>query len=296
VKMDRPNSAFATFLAVCFGALVLLGLAACCLLAIVAYRVQRDGFSALTVGGNDVRPALGFLAVLTASALAGLWSLRKQSIATRRLRQRIEELRLAPSSGLIGAADLVGVAGRVDLIDTAETVSFTYGLVDPRVAVSRGLLASLSDGELEAVLEHELYHVHQRDPLKVFVVRLLAPALFFLPVLRELRSRYVAGRELAADRRVLHRQGQRSLAGALYKVVGSPAWVQLTPAAAIGGGEALEARVHQLETGETPNAPRFSRIAIVASAGGALTLLGAFFVSTFAFGGPAALARLCGGS
>lgn len=294
--MNRPNSAFAAFLAVSFGAFVLLGLAACCLLGIIGYRLQQDGVSALTVAGNDVRPAVAFLAVVAAGALAGLWSLRKQWAATRRLHQRVEGLRLAPSPELAAAAAEVGLAGQVDLIDAAEPESFTYGLGERRVAVSRALVESLTDAELIAVLEHELYHVRNHDPLKVFVTRLLAPTLFFLPALRELRSSYVAGRELAADRRALRQQGARSLAGALYKVVGSPAWVQLTPAAAIGGGEALDARVHQLDTGEAPRAPRLSRFAIASSAGGVLALLSAFVVSTFAFGGPAALARLCSGS
>ncbi len=294
--MDRPTRAFAAFLTLCFAAFVLLGLGACVLLGIVGYRVQREGFAALTNGGNDVRPALAFLAVMAAGALMGTWCLRKQWIATRRLQRRIEEHRLAPSFRLLEVAERAGLSQRIDVVAGAEPFSFTHGLTNPHVAISGGLVESLSDAELEAVLEHERYHVLHRDPLKVFVTRLLAPTLFFLPALRDLRSRYVAARELAADRRALHKHGQRPLAGALYKVVGSPAWVQLTPAAAIGGEEGFEARVHQLETGAAPAAPRFSRVAILSSAAGATVLLGAFLASIVAFGGPSALARLCRGA
>lgn len=292
----RGNQAFAAFIALCAGTFVLIGMGACVLLGIVGYRVQRDGFGALTADGNDVRPALLFLAIVAAGTIAGLWSLRRQWHATRRLQVQVEEFRVAPSAKVVEAATRVGVAGRVDLVDTDEPFSFTHGLGRARIVVSRGLAESLTDGELAAVLEHERYHVRNFDPLKILITRLLAPMLFFVPALRELRARYVADRELAADRRALQRHGQRSLAGALYKVVGSPAWVQLSPAAALGGGDALEARVSQLETGEPPSRPRFSRPALVLSAVGGTVLLGAFSTSVFAFGGPSALARLCNGS
>jgi beta-lactamase regulating signal transducer with metallopeptidase domain len=294
--VGRGNRAFAAFIATCAATFVLVGMGACILLGIVGYRVQRDGFEALTARGSDVRPALVFLVILAAGSVAGLWSLRQQVRATRRLQARVEELRVAASTKLLDAATQVGVAGRIDMVEATEPLSFTHGLGAARIVVSRGLAESLSDEELIAVLEHERYHVRNLDPLKVFVTRLLTPMLFFLPALRELRSRYVADRELAADRRVLRRHGQRALAGALYKVVGSPMWVQLSPAAALGGGDALEARVRQLETGEPPKAPRFSRPAVVLSALGAAVLLMAFSASVFAFGGPSALARLCRGA
>jgi beta-lactamase regulating signal transducer with metallopeptidase domain len=293
--MDRGNRAFTAFLGLCLVAFVGIGVAACVLLCIVAYRVQRDGFATLTEDGNDVRPAVVFLAVIAAGTLAGLWSLRNQRRAARQLDARIEALRLTPPSRLIEAAKRVGMTHRVDLVHADESFSFTYGLAKPRVVLSRELFDSLTDEELDAVLEHELYHVRNFDPLKLLVARILAPTLFFVPVLRELRGRYVAGRELAADRRALRKTGHRPLAGAMYKVVGSPAWVQLTPAAAIGGGEALDARVTQLETGVGPPAPPLSRFTVLLSALGATALAGGFLVSLFAFGGPEALARLCGG-
>jgi hypothetical protein len=293
--IGRGNRAFAAFIGVCAVALLLIGMGACVLLAIVGYRVQQDGFAALTAGGNDVRPALVFLVIVAAGAVAGLCSLWRQWQATGLLQSRIEELQLPVPSRLAEIADSARVAGRVDLVDAAEPFSFTHGLGAARIVVSRGLAESLTDAELAAVIEHERYHVRHLDPLKVFVTRLLAPTLFFLPALRDLRGRYVADRELAADRRALRRHGTRPLAGALLKVVGSPVWAELTPAAAIGGDDALDARVSQLESGEPPPAPRWSRWSLATSAAGATVLLGVLATSVFAFGGPSALSRLCSG-
>jgi beta-lactamase regulating signal transducer with metallopeptidase domain len=162
------------------------------------------------------------------------------------------------------------------------------------VAVSRGLLTQTSHDELDAVLEHERYHVHNLDPLKVVLARGLPAMFFYLPLLQDLHLRYLAGRELAADRRAVEACGRRPLAGALFKVVRGPAWPELSTAAAIGGPELLDLRVAQLERGAEP------KLAPVTARGIALTALGiaaltASFAATIALsGGPSAVADATG--
>ena len=58
--------------------------------------------------------------------------------------------------------------------------AFAYGspLTGSRVAVTQGLLKSLNDGEVEAVLGHELGHLKHRDVQVMMVVSFL-PALFY---------------------------------------------------------------------------------------------------------------------
>jgi hypothetical protein len=89
---------------------------------------------------------------------------------------------------------------------------------------SPGLYKRASEPELEAVLEHERYHNHNLDPLKVTLARALPATFFYLALLRDLHPRYLAGRELAADRRAVPRCGKQSLAGALFTVVRGPQW------------------------------------------------------------------------
>jgi beta-lactamase regulating signal transducer with metallopeptidase domain len=121
------------------------------------------------------------------------------------------------------------------------------------------LLDAVSDAELRAVLVHERYHVRNLDPLKVVVARAVPAAFFFLPALRHLRGCYLAGRELAADRRAMQSCGRRPLAGALYKVARASAPLpSLAAAAAIGGSELLEVRLAQLEDGHEPPLPTIS--------------------------------------
>jgi beta-lactamase regulating signal transducer with metallopeptidase domain len=187
-----------------------------------------------------------------------------------------------------------GLGGRVVLVDAPESFSFVYGVLIPRVAVSRGLLEGVSGGELRAVLEHERYHVCNLDPLKVVLVRALSAALFYLPALDSLCARYVAGRELAADQRAVVACGRRPLAGALLKVVRGPEWSELDVAAPIGGPELLNVRVAQLETGAEPRLQTLSIARATISLLGVASFTATFLASVSSFGGPAAVYRATG--
>ncbi len=180
------------------------------------------------------------------------------------------------------------------LVDAADSFSFVYGAMTPRVTVSRGLLERATGEELRAVLEHERYHVRNIDPLKVAIVRVLSDALFFLPALGSLRARYLAGRELAADRRALARYGRHSLAGALLKVVRGPDWSKQASAAAISSPDLLDVRLIQLETGSEPKPEAPDAKSIVLSLGGMSLFAVVFLVSVSRLGGAAAVYHATG--
>src|SRR5207245_144559 len=145
----------------------------------------------------------------------GVWSLARQLRDSRRLARRVRALALPLPEAVAASARGVGLAGRVVLVDSPQQFSFAYGALTPRVAVSRGLVELASGEELAAVLVHERYHVRNLDPLKVLVARALPATFFYLPAFGGLRERYVAGRELAADRRAVAHYGRKPLAGAL---------------------------------------------------------------------------------
>jgi len=292
VRLDTGNRSFFGLLGIAFGAYVLVGMAACVLLALLGYRVSVDGLGALTAGGKNLWPAVAFLALVAVGAALGVWSVRKQLAWTVRLRRRVRAMTLPAPPKLVASAQRVRLGARVRLVDAEEAFSFTYGAFTPRVAVSRGLVDSVSDDELDAVLEHERYHVLNLDPLKVVIARALSPAFFYIPALRDLRRRYIAGRELAADRRAVAAYGRRPLAGALFKVIRGPGgWRELGVAAAIGGPELLDVRVAQLESGSEPRVDPVSTQSALLSGMGVAVLLAAFVVTVTSFGGLSAVLR-----
>jgi len=291
VRLNSANRAFAGIVVVAAVVFGVFAATACWIFSMVVYKVAADGVSALTQPGSVA--ALLLIVLLVATNVLALRSFRAQAANTRRLSRWVVDRSVASPASLADAARAAGLEGRVDLVDADGAFSFTYGMSQPRVAVSRGLIDSVSDEELTAVLDHERYHVSNYDPLKVVLARSLPDSLFFLPALSELRGRYVAARELAADRRAMRRAGPAPLAGALYKVIAGPPDVDLGAAAAIGGDEALDARVTQLESGTEPPMAPISRARMVASVGG-VGVLGASAIASFASFGPL-MAKICTG-
>jgi Zn-dependent protease with chaperone function len=291
VRLDTANRSFVGIAAVGFAGHMVLGMAACVLVAVAAYRLAAEGIHAVTGDGWELVPVSVFLLPVAGGALLGLRSLARQIRSSFRLRRRIRALAAPPGDEVVTASRDAGLGGRVVVIDAKDAFSFTYGALTPRVAVSRGLIERASSEELGAVLEHEGYHVRNLDPLKVILVRSLASTFFYLPALRDLRSRYTAGRELAADRRAAEARGRAPLAGALMKVVRGPNWKELQTAPAIGGPELLDVRVKQLEMGSEPPLDRISRTALSLSGAALLGLATGFAVAIAAYGGPSAVAR-----
>jgi len=291
VTLNSANRAFVTIVVVAGAVFGVFAGTACWVFSMVLYQLASGGVSTLAETGTLA--ALVLIALLVATNVLAIRSFRAQAANTRRLSRWVQERSLPMPPALAEAAEEADLGGRVRLVDADGAFSFAYGMPRPNVAVSRGLVESVSSDELAAVLHHERYHVANYDPLKVVLARSLPDSLFFLPALGELRGRYVAGRELAADRRAMTRSGAPSVAGALFKVIAGPPDVDLGAAAAIGGDEALEARVAQLESGSEPATPPISRSRVLASVGGA-GILAWSAIASFATFAPV-MARLCTG-
>ncbi len=135
----------------------------------------------------------------------------RQARAGRRFARRLE-----------GLPGLPGIRGGF-VLDDARPHAFCFGLLRPRVFVSRGALESLDRKELAAVIAHELHHARRRDPLRLFVARGLADGLFFMPVLRRLGDRCAALAELDADSAAVRTTGgPQALASALLAFESHP--------------------------------------------------------------------------
>ncbi|HUB36808.1 MAG TPA: M56 family metallopeptidase [Solirubrobacteraceae bacterium] len=294
MRLDRANRSFLAFMgiALLLGALVFCGALGGVLMPLILARASRG--ESLGLPGAWLLPVFPFVGLIAVGIGLGSRSLVRQMTASRRLARRVDALVATAPVELAGAAVQTGLDGRLLFMDSSDSFSFVYGILTPRVAVSRGLLEGVSRLELRAVLEHERYHVCNLDPLKVVLVRALSATLFFLPALDSLRARYVAGRELAADRRAVAICGRRPLAKALLKVARSPDWSELGVAAAIGGSELLAVRVNQLEIGAEPKPEALGVTRVAFSLMGVTLLTLAFLASVSSFGGPTAVYHATG--
>lgn len=157
---------------------------------------------------------LAFAGAAFALAASRSWGMLRR---TRRVLARRRHVR-APGR-LRRAASLVRIADRVRCFADPRPGAYCAGLLRPTVWVSTGIVRRLRREELEAVLWHEARHLGRRDPLRLFVARVLASLLFAVPLIRELVERFELAAELDADRAAIAAQGSVSgLAGALYKL------------------------------------------------------------------------------
>lgn len=286
MKLNTANRSFYTLVglvAVPYLALFALG---CGLVSYVAARFGADGFGALTGPGWDVRLAVMFFGVIGGGTVTSVWSMRQQWLSTRGLEAHVRARSVDRAGAVDALADRAGVGGRIDVVDEERSFCFSYGIGSPRVAVSTGLLDKVSEDELGAVLAHERYHLRNNDPFKLVVTRSLTRAFFFLPALAFLHRRYLAARELAADRRAVRDWGRTPLAGALVKAVSSPGWSEVGAAAAIGGEAHLGLRVDQLERGAEPALPPVPRAALWATSAGLVGLVAMLVAAIAVAGGP----------
>jgi Zn-dependent protease with chaperone function len=246
------------------------------------------------LGSACLLPAVVLLAVVGISVGRASRTLVGQMLASRRLGRRVRSLALPPSPELLVATKAAGLDRRVTVLDSREQFSFVYGILVPRVAISRGFLESLTSEELRAALEHEHYHVRHLDPLRALLGKALVEAFFLLPSLEVLRLRYEAGRELAADRRAEQACGRRPLLGALLKALEEPGR-EVKVGASLADPGFLNARISRLETGRAPALASADISSLFISALGVCSFVLLFSAAVVGLGGTSALfgAAIC---
>jgi len=149
----------------------------------------------------------GLICVLTAVIGTAAWRTWRSS------RNATQLLRIAqsPSPRLTKFADELGIAA-VEL-PTDSPICAVAGFLKPRVLLSRGALARLSDQELRAALAHERAHLRRRETFREGVAAFLNRCTI-LPVPSALKL-YRDTREFAADCEAAREVPPLTLAGVL---------------------------------------------------------------------------------
>jgi hypothetical protein len=265
----------------------LLTLAASCALALVVALVELGGDGLVALASTVLgafSACLFFLAELQQVPLAALTlvtlvlaslgafgralvgSVRQQRLLGSLPLERVRDQRLLRVARAAGLEELWVTSAR-------RPAAFCFGLLHPRVVVTRGLLDRLQPDEQEAAIWHEAQHARQREPLRCLLARLAAKSFFWLPALNDLCDRYLLVKELDADRLAASRTSRQALAGALWEVAIGP-----VPAGAVGLGELAGARVDRLldPAARLPPAWRQSRLSASAACVAALAVIAAF--------------------
>lgn len=264
---ERPSVLFAGLLAVAGGGAALLAAS----LAALGF----GGMGAVVVSVVSAIPAcFTFVAhggrVSLDAAVVVLLTLATVLALARALAEALRQQRLLRLLPLEPADDerlirLAGAAGleTLWLLPARRPGAFCFGLLRPRVVVTRGLLERLEPHEQAAAVWHEAQHARVHEPLRCLLARLAAASFFWLPTLSDLADRYLLAKELHADRVAAARTSPRALAAALGQVAARP-----VPAGAVGLGELAGARIGRLADPAAPLAGSWSgkRLALTAAA------------------------------
>ena len=133
---------------------------------------------------------------------------------------------------------------QINIVETSERFAFNYGLLKSKIAISTGLIESLSDQELEAVVLHETYHLQNSHVILFLLAELSNALLFFIPVINTLVRNIKLGFEINADSATASAQGtSKHLRYALAKTLSPVPYLSTPPNFSVS---MLEQRVSKL--------------------------------------------------
>lgn len=177
----------------------------------------------------------------------GLISLLIQLVKTYMLIRQIIPKKIHLTRNLQKTIDLLGLGNSTQLIEDNNLYSFCFGFLNPKIIITSGLVSSLTQKELEAVLLHERIHLKNRDPLKILIGKTVSSTFFFLPIFRELYRNMEATNELIADYWTAQVQKDtKFLRSALRKIIAQPQ-ITFATVPAISHPDHIEIRVHQFK-------------------------------------------------
>lgn len=167
----------------------------------------------------------------------------------------------------------------VSVVDGLPVPAFTAGWLAPTIHVARALgegETALPRDQLAAVLAHEQSHRVRRDPLRLFALRALSRALFWLPGLRALTDDVADEAEIRADDAAIRVVDRLALASALVALGrwSVPTAAMTTATATTGAGvgvgfvrpDLLERRVRRLAGADVALGSRLTRGPVLAAA------------------------------
>src|SRR5258708_5231881 len=202
--------------------------------------VCQQSLSNITFVLPNLVPAV--LALLASTIfMIGFLILIQQIIKTRRyIKSHLK--RQARSTVLIKTlVTELKLTGKIDVVKDSKRFSFCYGILNPRICISMGLIKNLTPNELKAVLLHESYHLKSHDPLKNIVAKVVSLMFFFIPTLKDVERFYTFSKEINADDLVIRKHLKKPLLSALSKLIGGNS-VDFAGVAAFAGSNDLKRR------------------------------------------------------
>ncbi|MCS7460912.1 M56 family metallopeptidase [Paenibacillus doosanensis] len=166
-------------------------------------------------------------AIVFHTLLLAVWSAGKQLYLSRAFHGKLRLYRHEALTRQI-CEQYGGGSAPLTVIRGSAPMAFAAGVWKPQIVLSTGLLELLDPSELAAVIHHETFHRKHGDPLKIFLLSLLASVMWYMPILKSFHHNYKIVREILADNYAIDKLGgSADLGGALLKLLKGQAPVNL---------------------------------------------------------------------
>ncbi|WP_084591305.1 M56 family metallopeptidase [Ureibacillus sinduriensis] len=137
--------------------------------------------------------------------LFALWKIATQIIQTVKMRRRLQQYNCESLTNRFNN-EYKNNDKNFMIISYPVPIAITIGFLSPKIILSTGLLNLLSEKELEAVIYHEMYHLDNHDPLKIFLMSISSITLPYIPILKWLNEKYRVVQEVMADELAIENQ------------------------------------------------------------------------------------------
>lgn len=170
-----------------------------------------------TIGLSSLEYVLDAFVVYT--LLVTSWKIGSQLYYASRMKKRFEQYK---ENGLSIEMNQTYSNGEDEfiVISHPSPLAITMGFVQPKIVLSTGLISLLNNGELKAVISHEMYHKENKDPFNIFLMSLCSSTMWYLPILKWFNQNYRIMKELLADEYAIEKQETSvNLGSALLKML-----------------------------------------------------------------------------
>ncbi|MGI8383932.1 M56 family metallopeptidase [Robertmurraya sp. P23] len=183
--------------------------------------------------------------LLTYIFLITIIKIGRQVIVSKRFSRRLLECKDNELTSLIRTT--YGHNENLIVVKSDSVLAFTMGYIKPTIVLSTGLIQMLENDELRAVIEHETFHKNNHDPLKVFMLELIAQSLWFIPLTQWCQQNYSIISEILADEYAVRKMGsEMELSSALIKLIKYHVSLKDTPSLVHFSGGSINFRLQQL--------------------------------------------------
>ncbi|MFC0478212.1 M56 family metallopeptidase [Robertmurraya beringensis] len=183
--------------------------------------------------------------LLTYILLITFIKIGRQVIVSKRFSVRLLKCKDNELTSLIRTT--FGHNDQLIVVKSSSVLAFTMGYIKPTIVLSTGLIQLLEKDELRAVIEHETFHKNNCDPLKVFLLEIIAQSLWFIPLTHWCQQNYSIISEILADEYAVRKMGsEMELSTALIKLIKYHVSLKTTPSLVHFSGGSINFRLQQL--------------------------------------------------